>query len=71
METNKKKRIRIDRKTEKQHATPQRSDCRLGWGLGVNTCVKLLAQARSPQINIYENQHIQPSGLQKHALKDA
>ena len=71
MGTKKERKRRIDRETEKPHATPHRSDCRLGWGLGVNTCVKPLAQARSPQINIYENQHIQPSGLQKHALKDA
>ena len=37
MGTKKERKRRIDRETEKPHATPHRSDCRLGWGLGVNT----------------------------------
>jgi len=69
---NKKKRKRrIDRETEKPHATPHRSDCRLGWGLGVNTCVNPLAQACSPQINVYKNSTYNRLDLQKHSLKDA
>jgi hypothetical protein len=70
LETNKEE-IRIDRKTEKQHARPHRSDCRLGWGLGSILYVNPSAQARSPQINVYQNSTYNRLDLQKHCLKDA